>query len=97
MPAWRLRLLRALRSLFTPLLPDDYLELINPLWSTQELRGSGVKKARSALSVLSRQAGTFGRAPRSAIRRCLSHWIWMPEIARAITSRWISEVPSKIV
>jgi len=31
--------LRALRSLFTPLLPDDYLELINPLWSTQELRG----------------------------------------------------------
>jgi stearoyl-CoA 9-desaturase NADPH oxidoreductase len=38
-PAWRLRALRALRSLFTPLLPDDYLELINPLWSTQELRG----------------------------------------------------------
>jgi ferredoxin-NADP reductase len=28
-----------LRSLFTPLLPDDYLELINPLWSTRELRG----------------------------------------------------------
>ena len=26
-------------SVFTPLLPDDYLELINPLWSTQELRG----------------------------------------------------------
>ena len=25
--------------MFTPLLPDDYLELINPLWSTQELRG----------------------------------------------------------
>ena len=38
-PAWRLRLLGALRGLFTPLLPDDYLELINPLWSTQELRG----------------------------------------------------------
>ncbi len=38
-PLWRVRLLRALRSLFTPLLPDDYLELINPLWSTQELRG----------------------------------------------------------
>jgi len=27
------------RSLFSPLLPDDYLELVNPLWSTQELRG----------------------------------------------------------
>src|ERR1700731_922896 len=38
-PAWRLRLLHALSSLFKPLLPDDYLELINPLWSTQELRG----------------------------------------------------------
>ena len=38
-PRWRLRLLHALRALFTPLLPDDYLELINPLWSTQELRG----------------------------------------------------------
>jgi ferredoxin-NADP reductase len=38
-PQWRLWVLRRLRSLFTPLLPDDYLELINPLWSTQELRG----------------------------------------------------------
>ena len=38
-PRWRLKTLGALRSMFTPLLPDDYLELINPLWSTQELRG----------------------------------------------------------
>ena len=38
-PAWRLKALRALRAFFTPLMPDDYLELINPLWSTQELRG----------------------------------------------------------
>jgi ferredoxin-NADP reductase len=38
-PAWRLRVLRGLRSFFTPLLPDDYLELVNPLWSTRELRG----------------------------------------------------------
>ncbi len=28
-----------MRSFFSPLLPDDYLELINPLWSTRELRG----------------------------------------------------------
>ncbi|MEX2448970.1 MAG: ferredoxin reductase [Solirubrobacterales bacterium] len=35
----RRRALRAVSSLFTPLLPDDYLELINPLWSTRELRG----------------------------------------------------------
>jgi stearoyl-CoA 9-desaturase NADPH oxidoreductase len=38
-PALQRRALKALRGLFTPLLPDDYLELINPLWSTQELRG----------------------------------------------------------
>jgi stearoyl-CoA 9-desaturase NADPH oxidoreductase len=36
---WRHAALRAVRAFFTPLMPDDYLELINPLWSTQELRG----------------------------------------------------------
>src|SRR3954447_18670921 len=35
----RRKALGAVRALFTPLLPDDYLELINPLWSTRELRG----------------------------------------------------------
>jgi len=38
-PTARRQALRAVRSLFSPLLPDDYLELINPLWSTRELRG----------------------------------------------------------
>jgi ferredoxin-NADP reductase len=38
-PEVRLHALRAVRSLFSPLLPDDYLELIDPLWSTRELRG----------------------------------------------------------
>jgi ferredoxin-NADP reductase len=38
-PGARKRALKAVRSLFSPLLPDDYLELINPLWSTRELRG----------------------------------------------------------
>src|ERR1700746_3262476 len=33
------RVLKALETLPTPLLPDDYLEMINPLWSTRELRG----------------------------------------------------------
>lgn len=37
--AVRRRTLRAVRSFFAPLFPDDYLELINPLWSTRELRG----------------------------------------------------------
>ncbi|GAA4823419.1 ferredoxin reductase [Nocardioides caeni] len=30
---------QALDTLTTPLLPDDYLQLINPLWSSRELRG----------------------------------------------------------
>jgi ferredoxin-NADP reductase len=31
--------LRLVRSFTSPLLPDDYIELINPLWSLRELRG----------------------------------------------------------
>jgi hypothetical protein len=38
-PKLQRRLLRAAESFFTPLLPDDYLELINPLWTTREVRG----------------------------------------------------------
>jgi ferredoxin-NADP reductase len=38
-PELRRKVLKAANVLFTPLLPDDYLELINPLWSTRELRG----------------------------------------------------------
>jgi ferredoxin-NADP reductase len=33
------RVMRVLGALSSPLLPDDYLELVNPLWSTRELRG----------------------------------------------------------
>src|SRR4030081_432293 len=33
------RVLKVLGTLSSPLLIDDYLELINPLWSTRELRG----------------------------------------------------------
>lgn len=35
----RRRALSLARSFTSPLLPDDYLELLNPLWSTRELRG----------------------------------------------------------
>jgi ferredoxin-NADP reductase len=38
-PTLQRRALRAIRAFTSPLLPDDYLELINPLWSTRELRG----------------------------------------------------------
>ncbi len=38
-PKLQRRVLRAVEALTSPLLPGDYLELINPLWSTRELRG----------------------------------------------------------
>ncbi|HEY1838693.1 MAG TPA: ferredoxin reductase [Mycobacterium sp.] len=38
-PRGRRLFLRAVRLLFKPLEPDDYLEMINPLWTTKELRG----------------------------------------------------------
>jgi ferredoxin-NADP reductase len=38
-PPVRRFVLRAVRAFSSPLLPDDYLEMINPLWSTRELRG----------------------------------------------------------
>ena len=44
--AGRRRALRLVRSFTSPLLPDDYLELVNPLWSTRELRGRIVRVER---------------------------------------------------
>ncbi len=38
-PVTRRRLLDAAAVLTTPLLPDDYLTVVNPLWSFSELRG----------------------------------------------------------
>jgi ferredoxin-NADP reductase len=40
-PGWgvRRRFASAARWLTTPLMPDDYLGLLNPLWSAEELRG----------------------------------------------------------
>jgi stearoyl-CoA 9-desaturase NADPH oxidoreductase len=37
--AVRRNALRVARALTTPLLPDDYIELLNPLWTTRELKG----------------------------------------------------------
>lgn len=38
-PRGRRWFLKAVRNLFKPLQPDDYIEMINPLWTTKELRG----------------------------------------------------------
>jgi stearoyl-CoA 9-desaturase NADPH oxidoreductase len=54
-PAGRRRALALLRSFTSPLRPDDYLELINPLWSTRELRGRVervVRQSAGAVTVL---------------------------------------------
>ncbi len=45
-PALGRRALRLAGSFTWPLRPDDYLELINPLWSTRELRGRVVAVRR---------------------------------------------------
>jgi stearoyl-CoA 9-desaturase NADPH oxidoreductase len=45
-PRRRAAALRAISSFTSPLLPDDYLELFNPLWSTRELRGRVVRVTR---------------------------------------------------
>ncbi|WP_149359369.1 ferredoxin reductase [Lolliginicoccus suaedae] len=42
-PKVRQRLLRAGRVLTTPLLPDDYLALINPMWSSRQMQGKIVR------------------------------------------------------
>ncbi len=38
-PKLQRRVLKAIGTWTSPLLPDDYLEMFNPLWSTRELRG----------------------------------------------------------
>ncbi|MCG7593735.1 ferredoxin reductase [Mycobacterium sp. C3-094] len=38
-PRGRRLFLKAITHLFKPLRPDDYLEMVNPLWTTKELRG----------------------------------------------------------
>ncbi|MGW4016879.1 ferredoxin reductase [Rhodococcus ruber] len=68
----RRMMLRAVRHLFTPLRPDDYLEMINPLWTTRELRGRVervVPEGPDAASVLIRPAYEWrGHRPGQYVR-----------------------------
>ena len=75
--------LRAVRAFSAPLLPDDYLELINPLWSTRELRGKIERIEReteSAATVVIRPSYRFdGHEPGQYCRigidiRGRRHW-----------------------
>jgi ferredoxin-NADP reductase len=48
----RRRALTLVSSFTSPLLPDDYLELVNPLWSTRELRGRVQRVQRETASTV---------------------------------------------
>ncbi|MEO3785285.1 ferredoxin reductase [Actinocorallia sp. B10E7] len=52
-------LTRVLSTLTTPLLPDDYLSLFNPLWSTSETRGRivGVRRETAEAATLTIKPG----------------------------------------
>ena len=52
-PTGRRRALALARSFTSPLLPDDYLEMVNPLWSTRELRGRVVRVQRETAQAVS--------------------------------------------
>src|SRR6476661_7041242 len=68
-PKTRERALRAVRSLFSPLLPDDYLELIDPLLSTRELRGRIERETAEAATVWIRPGHEWaGLAPGQYLR-----------------------------
>jgi ferredoxin-NADP reductase len=68
----RARALKAISAFTSPLLPDDYLELINPLWSTRELRGRVEevnREAGNAVTVLIKPGHTWpGHEPGQYIR-----------------------------
>jgi stearoyl-CoA 9-desaturase NADPH oxidoreductase len=68
----RARALKAISAFTSPLLPDDYLELINPLWSTRELRGRVEelrREAGDAVTVLIRPGHAWpGHRPGQYIR-----------------------------
>jgi ferredoxin-NADP reductase len=79
----RRRALRLVSSFTSPLLPDDYLELVNPLWSTRELRGRVERVKREtpeAVSVLIKPGWEWpGHRPGQYVRLGISvdgvhHW-----------------------
>jgi ferredoxin-NADP reductase len=82
-PNARRRALELIRSFTSPLLPDDYLELVNPLWSTRELRGRIERIEResaNAVTVLIKPGWEWpGHKPGQYLRLGLSvdgvhHW-----------------------
>jgi stearoyl-CoA 9-desaturase NADPH oxidoreductase len=71
-PRGRRLFLRAISLLFKPLRPDDYLEMVNPLWTTKELRGKVERvepRGSEAASVLIRPSYEWpGHKPGQYVR-----------------------------
>jgi ferredoxin-NADP reductase len=71
-PRGRRLFLKAVHHLFKPLRPDDYLEMINPLWTTKELRGKVERvepRGSEAASVLIRPSYEWpGHKPGQYVR-----------------------------
>ena len=78
-------------------LAEDLLALRAAEGLAKLLVGDGRDRPRHLLRIERRQIGSTGYVLRLGHLLLLSHWIRAPEIAREITSRWISDVPSKIV
>jgi ferredoxin-NADP reductase len=81
------RLLSAASSLTTPLLPDDYLGLINPLWSSRQTRGrvESITRETADAATLTVRAGRGWRPHRAG------QWVRIGvEIAGAWQSRTYS-------
>jgi len=57
----RRKAMRAMRTFFTPLMPDDYLEMINPLWSTEELRGRVERRTKDAVTIIIKPGAEWDR------------------------------------
>ena len=83
----------------TPLLPDDYLKLANPLWSARELRGrvlrgaSGDRRLRDAghQAGLGLSASTISRVSTSGIGLLVDgRWRWR---SYSLTSSPVTRCP----
>ncbi len=110
-PGGRRRLLDAAAWLTTPLLPDDYLGLVNPLWSSRELCGRVVavqpETADAASLVIRPAAGWAGHRAGQYVRVGVDvdgvrHWRTYslssaPERADACITITVKAVPDGLV
>jgi hypothetical protein len=63
-------------------------------------RSAAARRVPRCRQAAESRAGDKGRSPRTDPRSPAvnsDYWMWTPEIAREMTRRWISEVPSKMV